>query len=163
MRTLVRRPLALIVAAAAATLLSAAAPAPCRAEVALGGHFGLNLDAWHPMIGADVRVDVIDISDRVRLDLWGAYSHVFIRHHEYDVDLIEFDAPFLFRVNTDVVTPYAAPGFGLSFSNGTTLKLNLIGGCLFHVSERLEPFAQLAIRMINGTYVDLIGGLLVRL
>lgn len=139
------------------------APSIARADVAVGGHFGVNLDAGHPMLGGDVRVDVAEISPRVRLDVWGAYTHVFLEDQP-DVNMLEVDVPFLFRVNTDVVTPYAAPGLGLSFYAGDpTLKLNIIGGCLFHVGERFEPFAQLAIRMIDGTYVDLIGGLLVRL
>lgn len=142
--------------------LLAASPSGARADVALGGHFGVNLDAGHPMLGADVRADLVDISSRVRLDIWGAYTHVFIEDWR-DVNILEVDFPFLFRVNTDVVTPYAAPGLGISFSGDTTLKLNMIGGVLFHVGSRFEPFAQIAIRVINGTYVDLIGGLLVRL
>jgi hypothetical protein len=140
-----------------------ASPSQARADVALGGHFGVNLDAGHPMLGADIRADLVDISSRVRLDIWGAYTHVFIEDWR-DVNILEVDFPFLFRVNTDVVTPYAAPGLGISFSgDDTTLKLNMIGGVLFHVGSRFEPFAQIAIRVINGTYVDLIGGLLVRL
>lgn len=146
----------------AALCFGALSPSQGRADVALGGHFGVNLDEGHPMLGADVRVDLVDISSRVRLDLWGAYTHVFIEEWR-DVNMLEVDLPFLFRVNTDVVTPYAAPGLGLSFSGDTSLKLNLIGGCLFHVGSRFEPFAQIAVRLINGTYVDLIGGLLVRI
>ena len=109
-----------------------------------------------------MRHDIVDISDRVRLDLWPAYTHVFIDDWR-DVELIELDVPFLFDVGTPVVTPYAAPGLGVSISEESSLKLNLIGGCLFHVGERFEPFAQIAIRLINGTYVDFLGGLLVRL
>ena len=153
---------ALLLAAFAAISLSWAIPASGRADVALGGHFGVNLDAGHPMLGADLRVDIVEISDAVRLNIWGAYTHVFIEDGR-DVELLEVDVPFLFRVRSDVVTPYAAPGLGISISGETNLKLNLIGGCLFHIGERFEPFAQLAIRLIDGTYVDLIGGLLVRL
>lgn len=130
--------------------------------MAVGGHFGVNLDAGHPILGADLRVDIVELSPRVRMNLWGGYSHVFIEEWR-DVNLLEVDVPFLFSVNTPVVEPYAAPGLGLSFSSETSLKLNLIGGCLFHIGERFEPFAQIAVRMINGTYVDLMGGLLVRL
>lgn len=151
-----------LLAALAAISLSWLVAARGRADVALGGHFGVNLDAGHPMLGADLRVDIVEISENVRLDIWGAYTHVFIEDGR-DVELLEVDVPFLFRVRTDVVTPYAAPGLGISISGETNLKLNLIGGCLFHIGDRFEPFAQLAIRMIDGTYVDLIGGLLVRL
>ncbi len=142
------------------SLLTTAASA--RADVAPGGHFGVNLDGGHPIVGADLRIDVHELSSRVRLDVWAGYSHVFIEDGR-DVNLIEADLPFLIQVRTPVVIPYAGPGLGVSLSGDTTLKLNLLGGCLFQVGERFEPFVQLAIRMIQGTYVDLLGGLLVRL
>jgi hypothetical protein len=144
------------------SLLFAAYPRTSRADVALGGHFGVNLNEGHPMVGADLRVDIVELSPRVSLDLWGAYTHVFIENG-LDVNMLELDVPFVFDVNADIVTPYVAPGLGISFSGGSTLKLNLIGGCLFHLGERFEPFVQLAVRMVDGTYVDLMGGLLVRL
>jgi hypothetical protein len=126
-----------------------------------GGHFGINLDEGDPMLGADFLVDLVDISSHVRMSIWPAYTHVFIED-QLDVNLLEVNVPFQFIVGTPIVRPYAAPGLGLSFSDGTSLKLNLIGGCFFHVNDRFEPFTQLAVRLIQGTYVDLIAGVMVR-
>ncbi len=114
------------------------------------------------MLGADLELDLRELGTRVTMGVWPRYTHVFIEDG-LDVNLLEADVPFFFRVPTPVVTPYAAPGLALSFSGGTTLKLNLIGGCKFSVTEHLEPYTQLSIRMIQGTYVDLIGGVLFRL
>lgn len=113
------------------------------------------------MLGADLLVELSELSPKVRMGVWPRYTHVFIEHGT-DVNLLEADVPFFFDVSTDVVTPYAAPGLALSFAGGSTLKLNLIGGCLFHVNDVIEPFSQLSVRLINGTYVDLIGGVLIR-
>src|SRR5690349_5401105 len=82
-----------------------------RADVAAGGHFGLNLDAGHPMLGADLRIDLITLSNRVQMDLWPAYTHVFIEDY-HDVDLLEVDVPFLISMPNPHVVPYVAPGLG---------------------------------------------------
>lgn len=140
---------------------SVSAPAQAQTEMAAGGHFGLNLDGGHPILGADLLIELKQLSSRVTMGLWPAYSHVFIED-AHDVDLLEVDLPFLIRVRNPNIVPYVSPGLGLSFSGGSTLKLNLIGGVLFRVGERIEPFTQLAVRMIQGTYVDLLGGVVVR-
>jgi hypothetical protein len=126
-----------------------------------GGHFGIGLDDGTPMLGGDFLVDVLDLSDHARMGLWPRYTHVFIEDG-LDPNLLELNVPFQFIMRRPVVRPYAAPGLGLAFGGGTSLKLNLIGGCFFHVNDRFEPFTQLLVRLINGTYVDLQVGLLVR-
>jgi hypothetical protein len=126
-----------------------------------GGHFGIGLDDGSPMLGGDFLVDVLQLSDRVTMSLWPRYTHVFLED-ALDVNLLELHVPFQFHMPRPVVRPYAAPGLGLAFGGGTSLKLNLVGGCLFRINDRFEPYTQLVVRMINGTYVDLQVGMLVR-
>jgi hypothetical protein len=127
-----------------------------------GGHFGIGLDDGTPMLGADFLVDVLNLSERATMSLWPRYTHVFIED-AIDPNLLELHVPFQFHMPRPVVRPYAAPGLGLAFGGGTSLKLNLVGGCFFRVNDRFEPFTQLVVRLINGTYVDLQVGMLVRL
>lgn len=128
----------------------------------VGAHFGVNLDAAHPMLGVDFLVDLVDISSRVRLGLWPKYTHVFIEDWD-DVDMVALDVPFQFLTNNVHVRPYAAPGLGVAFEDGHAyVKLNLIGGCAFPISDRFEPYTHLAIRLIDGTFVDWSVGILAR-
>jgi hypothetical protein len=145
--------------------LALALPTAARAQEAPhrfggGGHFGIGLDDGTPMLGGDFLVDVLDLG-HARMSLWPRYTHVFIED-ALDPNLLELNVPFQFNMPNPVVRPYAAPGLGLAFGGGTSLKLNLIGGCFFHVNDRFEPFTQLLVRLINGTYVDLQVGMLVR-
>ena len=127
-----------------------------------GGHFGVGLDDGSPMLGADFMVDVLHLSSRVTMAVWPAYSHVFFED-ALDVNILDVNIPFQIHMRRPVARPFAGPGMGIAFSGGdSTLKLNLNGGCFFHVSDRFEPFTSLTVRMIQGTYVDLLVGLLVR-
>jgi hypothetical protein len=133
-----------------------------RPRFGAGGHFGVGLDDGSPMLGADFLVDVLDISPRVTMSVWPSYSHVFFEDAP-DVNLLDVNLPFQIHMRTPVVRPFAAPGLGLAFAGGgTTLKLNLTGGCIFRVTEHIEPFTALTVRMIQGTYVDLLVGMLFR-
>ena len=135
-------------------------PAAAEAEIpAAGAHFGINLDRGHPQLGADVFVPLLDLSDAVSLAIWPAYTHVFL-HEQRDVELIEGNLVVSFATRLPTIRPYAGGGLGLSFHHDTSLKLNMLGGARFAVHPRVVPFVQLAIRTINGTFVDAAAGVL---
>ena len=73
-------------------------------------------------------------------------------------ELLGCDFPFIFHIDNSIVEPFLAPGLGLAFYGDTSLKLNLIGGTFFETNSTVRPFVALAIRLIDGTYVDLLGG-----
>jgi hypothetical protein len=132
------------------------------AAQAVGGHLGINLDHGNVHLGLDGVFSLVDISPRVSMGIWPSYAHVFIED-AHDVELLGCDLPFSFHLARGIVTPFVAPGFGLAFFGDTSVKVNAIGGVFFETKTRIEPFAALALRFVNGTYADLLGGVLVKL
>ena len=145
-----------------ALLLPAVLPAGVRAQVAIGPHAGINLDVGSPHLGGDVIVTLSQLSETVSVGVWPSYAHVFI-DDGHDVELFGVDFPFMFQLEGGIVTPFAAPGFGLAFYGDTSLKVNLIGGLFLEAGGGVRPFGELAIRLVNGTYVDLLFGVVFEL
>lgn len=135
---------------------------PARAQVALGPHGAINLDRGDPHLGFDVVVPLAQLSPSVQLGVWPSYAHVFV-DDGHDVELLGCDFPFVFALDGSSVSPFFAPGLGLAFYGDTSLKVNLIGGALFDTGGPVRPFAALAVRLVDGTFVDLLGGVLFEL
>ena len=97
--------------------------------------------------------------------LWAAASCVVTLVSNQRLGLLQARAslPFTLRLDNPSIAPYLAPGLALSAQYGVQLKVNLIGGCFFELGDRVRLFTELAIRLVNGTYVDLLGGVLVAL
>ena len=152
-------PLRLLAALLACALL--AGPASAQ-SVAVGPHGGVNLDEGSLHLGADVVIHLADLSPSVKLAIWPSYAHVFI-DGGHDVELFGVDFPFVFPLEGSVVTPFAGPGLGLAFYGDTSLKVNLLGGVFFETGSSVRPFAELAVRLVDGTFVDLLGGVLFEL
>jgi hypothetical protein len=142
--------------------IAALLPADARAQVAIGPHAGLNLDVGSVHLGGDVIVQLSQLSETVSLGIWPSYAHVLI-DGGHDVELFGVDFPFMFRLEDSIVTPFAAPGLGLAFYGDTALKVNLIGGVFLEAGGGVRPFTELAIRLVNGTYVDLLFGVVFEL
>ena len=52
---------------------------------------------------------------------------------------------------------------GLAIADHAWLKVNLIGGVMIDVSSNVRLWSELAIRLVNGTYVDFLAGVLFEL
>lgn len=124
----------------------------------IGPHGGVNLDVGSLHLGADLVLELADVSPSVKLAIWPSYAHVFIEDG-HDVELFGVDFPFVFPLDS-VVTPFVGPGLGLAFYGDTTLKVNIIGGLFFETGSAVRPFTELAVRLVNGTFVDLLAGVL---
>jgi hypothetical protein len=131
-------------------------------SLAIGPHLGINLDHGNLHVGGDLLIPITELSASVELGVWPSYAHVFIEDG-HDVELLGCDFPFIFHIDNSIATPFLAPGLGLAFYGDTSLKLNLIGGSFFETNSSVRPFVALAIRMIDGTFVDLLGGVLFEL
>lgn len=153
---------ALFLAIFAAGLGLAFAPVAKAESLAIGPHLGINLDHGNLHIGGDLLIPIVQLSPSVRLGIWPSFAHVFIEDG-HDVELLGCDFPFIFHIDNSIVEPFLAPGLGLAFYGDTSLKLNLIGGTFFETHSTVRPFVALAIRLIDGTYVDLLGGVLFEL
>jgi hypothetical protein len=153
-----RDAVSVVLVAVCATVAAWLPAAPAQAWEA-GGHLGLNLDQGDIHIGADLVFPLTDVSPHVRLSLWPSFAHVF-RDHAHDVELFGLDFPFEFLIDNSVVTPFVAPGLGLAIYEDVSLKLNVIGGVFVNTNGPVRPFAELALRFINGTFVDLLVGIL---
>jgi hypothetical protein len=136
-------------------------PSLARADFALGGHLGVNLDHGNVHLGVDGLVPLAELSPRVQLGLWPSFAHVFI-HEGHDVELLGVDLSFSFNALSRVATPFVAPGLGLSLGHESTVKLNVLGGVLFDLGP-VKLFSSLALRFVRGTYVDLLAGALFEL
>lgn len=129
--------------------------------LSLGPHAAVNLDGGSLHLGVDLVLQIADVSQNVKLGLWPSYAHIFVDDGE-DGDLFGVDFPFIFPLDASIVTPFVGPGLGLSVFDDAQLKVNIIGG-LFLETGSVRPFTELAIRLVEGTYVDLIVGVLFEL
>jgi hypothetical protein len=123
-----------------------------------GGHGGVNLDLHGDLhLGVDLLFPLAQLSPSVQLSLWPSFAHVFI-HDAHDVELLGCDFPFQFRLGESIVSPFVGPGLGLAIFGKTPIKLNVIGGIFVDAGRGVRPFAELALRFIEDTYVDLLFG-----
>jgi hypothetical protein len=148
-------------AAATAALLLLAPAATAHAERnTLGPHFGYNFDVDEPLIGVEGRFDVANLGSSVIVQLNPSFSYYFTHNSLFN---ISFNVPFEFQISGSVVRPFAAPGLAIfHWSGDTDVKLNLIGGVLFHL-DVVEPFVELRLAVGDGDTADLLGGVLFRL
>lgn len=139
-----------------------ALPATAHAERAtIGPHLGINFDGDALLLGVESRIDLGNAGRSVIVQLNPSFSYYFFDN----VDIFNFslNVPFEFVIQDSVLRPFAAPGLGLFFGEGDSeLKLNLIGGLLFHL-DVVEPFVQIRAAVIDGSTVDLMGGALFRI
>jgi len=142
----------------AATL--AAAPVAHAERATIGPHLGVNFDVDDLLIGAEARIDVATLGRNVIVQLNPSFSYYFVDN--YDLLNISFNVPFEFVIENSVLRPFVAPGLGLFTGDHTDLKLNMLGGMLFRL-DAIDPFVQLRVAFIDGSTVDLMGGVLFRL
>ena len=143
-----------------ATLVCAAVPAPARAWEA-GGHLGVGLESGSFHLGGDLLFPIVQLSPAVKLSIWP--SAAFIITEGPEGVLLGCDFPFEFNIANSIVQPFVGPGLGVSIFDGhAEVKLNVVGG-LFIDTGAVRPFAELALRFINHTYVDLLIGVLVEI
>jgi hypothetical protein len=143
-------------------LLCASAWLPSTAHAfAVGGHVGLNLDQGDVHIGADLLFPLAELSPAVQLALWPSFAHVFREGH--DVELLGVDLPFFFRIDGSPLVPFVGPGLGLAIYEDVSLKLNVITGAFLETNSPVRPFGELALRFINGVFVDLLFGVVIEL
>src|SRR5262245_36776701 len=141
-------------------LVCAALPAPARAWEA-GGHAGVGLDSGSVHLGGDLVFPIVRLSPAVEFSLWP--SAAFVITDGPEGVLLGLDFPFEFIIADSIVKPFVGPGFGVWIADEhAQVKLNVIGG-LFIDTGTVRPFAELALRFIHGTYVDLLAGVLVEL
>jgi hypothetical protein len=144
-----------------ALLLWAAATPSHASAFELGGHLGVGLDHGSIHLGGDGYFPIADVSPSVRLAIWP--SAAFVINDGPDGVLICADFPFEFEIANSIVSPFVGPGFGVGiFNDDATVKLNIVGG-VFIDTGTVRPFAELALRFIDGTFVDLLVGVLVEL
>jgi hypothetical protein len=136
-------------------------PATAHAERAtIGPHFGVNFDGDVVLIGVESRIDLGNAGRSVIVQLNPSFSYYAFDDALFNISL---NVPFEFVIQDSVLRPFAAPGLAFFFGeHGHDLKLNLIGGLLFNL-DGVEPFVQLRAAVIDGSFVDLMGGVLFRI
>jgi hypothetical protein len=127
----------------------------------LGAHLGVGLDNGSIHLGGDGYFPIAKLSPAVQLAIWP--SAAFVINDGPDGVLLCADFPFEFEIENSIVAPFVGPGLGVGIFNGdAVVKLNIVGG-LFIDTGTVRPFAELALRFIDGTFVDLLAGVLVEL
>jgi len=129
--------------------------------IAIGGHAGFNLDYGDPHLGADLLLPLTELSPAVQLAVWPSFAHVF--RDGRDVELLGADLPFFFRIDSAPIVPFVGPGLGLAIHEKVDLKLNVISGAFLETQSAVRPFGELALRFVNGVFVDLLFGVVVEL
>lgn len=146
--------------AAALLCLGILLPTPARA-VEAGGHLGVGLDSGNIHLGGDLLFPLVELSPAVKLSIWP--NAAFIIADGPEGVLLNCDFPFEFAIADSIVQPFLGPGLGVAIFDGhARLKLNVFGG-VFIDTGTVRPFAELAVRFIHGTPVDLLAGVLVEL
>lgn len=126
-----------------------------------GGHVGVGLDSGNIHLGGDLLFPVAHVSPSVQLSI--RPSAAFIIADGPEGVLLGCDFPFEFSITDSIVQPFLGPGLGLWIAGEhARVKLNVIGG-VFIDTGSVRPFAELALRFIHGTSVDLLAGVLVEL
>ena len=156
------RSLLLACAAGATAVTLLASPSIAHAERAtIGPHLGVNFDVDDLLLGGESRIDVATLGTSVIVQLNPSFSYYFVDN--YTLFNISFNVPFEFVIEGSKLRPFTAPGLGLfAGDGGSDLKLNVLGGLLFRL-DAVDPFVQLRIAFIDGSTVDLMGGVLFRL
>lgn len=135
-------------------------PTPARAFEA-GGHVGVGLDSGDVHLGGDLLFPLVQVSEAVKLSIWP--SAAFIIADGPEGILLGCDFPFEFNIADSIVQPFLGPGLGVGIFDGhARVRLNVLGG-IFIDTGSVRPFAELALRFIHGTHVDLLAGVLVEL
>lgn len=132
----------------------------------IGPHLGVNLDIDDPFIGVEGRIDMTTLSHDVIVQLNPSFSFYFIDGAGGLFNL-SVNVPFEFRIHDSILRPFVAPGLGLwhwSYGNrsDTDLTLNILGGLLFDLAP-VEPFVQLRVALGDGSFAELMGGVLFRI
>jgi hypothetical protein len=130
--------------------------------ISLGGHLGINLDRADFHVGFDLVIPVVDLSPVVQWAVWPSIAHVFVRDG-HDVELFGVDGPFVFKLQNVPITPFVGPGFGLAVYDDVSLKFNVIGGLFVETHSPVRPFGTMALRFVDGTFVDALFGIVVEL
>jgi hypothetical protein len=120
-----------------------------------GGHVGVGLDTGSIHLGGDLIVPLAQLSPNVRLSVWPSVALVL--NDGTDGALFGADLPFEFEIANSIIKPFVGPGLAVGVFGDAFLKLNVIGG-LFIDTGTVRPFAELAVRFIDGTFVDLLLG-----
>jgi hypothetical protein len=129
--------------------------------VEAGGHLGVGLDSGNVHLGGDLLFPLVQLSPAVKLSIWP--SAAFIIADGPEGMLLGCDFPFEFDIVDSIVQPFVGPGLGVAIFDGhARIKLNVIGG-IFIDTGTVRPFAELALRFIHGTQVDLLVGVLVEI
>ena len=126
----------------------------------IGGHLGLNLNQGDIHLGVDLLFPVVELAPSCELALWPSIAHVFKPGH--DVELLGLDIPFMFKPTVPIV-PFVGPGFGVAIYEKVSLKFNVVGGVIFNPEGRVKPFGEIALRFIDGEFVDALFGVLVEI
>lgn len=95
------------------------------------------------------------LSPNVRLSVWP--SAALVLNDGADGALFGADLPFEFEIANSIIKPFVGPGLAVGVFGEAFLKLNVVGG-LFIDAGSVRPFAEFALRFIDGTYVDLLLG-----
>lgn len=137
------------------------APAPASAQFRVGPHVGYNIDNESAFIGADAFIGVYRLTDMIAIHANPGLSYYFIE----DITLLAFDLDVALLIEvSDTITPYVAPGLGISYvsflgASDTDLDFNLIGGAMFEIAG-VQPFAELRLRLGDGSALEFAGGVL---
>ena len=146
-------------------LSSLATPSLVQADASLGPHLGINFDWDDPLIGLEARFDTARLGNSANLQLSPSFSFYLVN----DVTILNFSflVPFEFIIQNSSLRPFVAPGLGIFFfdfegHSNTDAKLALVGGLLFDL-ESVEPFFEMRAFVIDGSLVELVGGVLFKL
>ena len=132
----------------------------------LGPHLGLNFDYNDPLIGLEGRIDLVNLSRTVILQIDPMFSYYFTDN----IDMFNFslNMPFEFVITGSVLRPFIAPGLAVIHwsadpgGSDTDAALALLFGLLFRL-DAVDPFVELRVLIGDNSMTELIGGVLFRL
>lgn len=155
-------------------------------DVRVGPDFGINIGnpagnfgggaSVDPFFGVDGWIGIFDITETIQLNVNPGFT-IYIPGNNVRMFSFDINAPFLFRVGSDVVAPYALAGFGIRsvsvkvpanpFFGGvgnrvrdTDAVFNLGGGALFLPDGLVNPFVEMKAALGSGSTFHIGAGVL---
>lgn len=153
-------------------------------DVRVGPDFGINIGNAgfgtganvDPYFGVDGWIGIFDITETIQLNVNPGFT-IYIPGNNVRMFSFDINAPFLFRVGSDVVAPYALAGFGIRsvsvkvpanpFFGGvgnrvrdTDAVFNLGGGALFLPDGLVNPFVEMKAALGSGSTFHIGAGVL---
>jgi hypothetical protein len=145
-----------------AALLATPTRADAQMAFGVGPRISLEIDDVELAVGAEARIALVRLGERMRLDLRPSFDF-----YTYGGTFIQISADALLAIDlgNQMIEPYGIAGLTMFYVSAAAISntefgFDLGGGARFLTSGRFQPFAELRASFAGFTTILLTGGVL---